>query len=82
MESRHHLIPKLKGGARGPIAVLHPICHSKIHTTLSEVELARSYNTVEALKEHPEIKKFVNWVKKRPPGLRARNRRSKNARRR
>lgn len=74
LESRHHLIPKLKGGKHGPIAVIHTICHSKIHSVFSEVELARSYSTIEALREHEEMKKFINWVKKRPPEFRSRNR--------
>ena len=46
LESRHHLIPKLRGGKHGPIAVLHTICHSKIHSLFSETELARVYNTM------------------------------------
>ena len=27
-QSRHHLIPKLKGGKGGPTVLLHQICHS------------------------------------------------------
>lgn len=77
-ESRHHLVPKLKGGKHGPIAILHPICHGKIHSVLSEAELARSYSTIEQLLTHPEIAKFVRWVAKRPPDYRSSNRRKKS----
>lgn len=73
LESRHHLIPKLKGGKHGPIAVLHTICHGKIHSVLTEAELARDYDTVEKLLEHEEIAHFVRWVRKRPPEFRSRN---------
>lgn len=76
-ESRHHLIPKLKGGKHGPIAILHIICHSKIHSVFSEAELARSYSTIEQLQEHEEIAKFIKWVKKRPPEYRSRNSRKR-----
>ena len=74
LESRHHLVPKLKGGKHGPIAVLHTICHSKIHSLFSEAELARTYSTIEALRGHREVKKFVKWVSKRPPEYRSKNR--------
>ena len=59
LESRHHLTPKLKGGTRGPVAILHTICHSKIHSLFSEAELAKDYATVEKLLQHEEIARFV-----------------------
>ncbi|GFE49194.1 hypothetical protein So717_09470 [Roseobacter cerasinus] len=68
-QSLHHLIPKLKGGKGGPTVLLHHICHREIHATLTEAELARDYATVEALRAHPRLQKFVAWVKKRPPGF-------------
>jgi len=74
LESRHHLVPKLRGGKHGPIAVLHTICHSKIHSLFSETELARVYHTIEALRGHDEVMRFVKWVSKRPPEFRSKNR--------
>ena len=68
-QSHHHLIPRLKGGKGGPTILLHDICHREIHATLSEAELARSYNTAEALRGHPRLARFVAWVQKRPPGF-------------
>jgi hypothetical protein len=66
LESRHHLTPKLKGGTRGPIAILHSACHSKIHAVFTEAELARSYNTIDKLLGDEEIQTFVRWIRKRP----------------
>jgi hypothetical protein len=66
-QSLHHLIPKLKGGKGGPVVLLHHICHREIHATLTEAELARSFNTVDALRAHPRLAKFLAWVAKRPP---------------
>ncbi|WP_068306444.1 hypothetical protein [Pararhodobacter sp. CCB-MM2] len=66
-QSLHHLIPKLKGGKGGPTVLLHHICHKEIHATLTEAELARDFNTVEALKAQPRLAKFIGWVSKRPP---------------
>ncbi|MEC8041914.1 MAG: HNH endonuclease, partial [Pseudomonadota bacterium] len=33
-QSRHHLLPKLKGGKGGATVLLHHICHKEIHATL------------------------------------------------
>ncbi|MGA9250840.1 MAG: HNH endonuclease [Roseobacter sp.] len=68
-QSLHHLIPKLKGGKGGPTVLLHHICHREIHATLTEAELARDFSTMEALKKHPRLEKFIAWVRKRPTGF-------------
>ena len=68
LESRHHLVPKLKGGKSNAenIVVLHRPCHDKVHAVFTEGQLARDYNTIEALLGHPEIDKFARWIAKRP----------------
>lgn len=66
-QSLHHLVPKLKGGKGGAVVLLHHICHKEIHARFSEAELARRYNTPEALRAAPEMAGFLAWVAKRPP---------------
>lgn len=68
-QSEHHLIPRLKGGAKGPRVLLHQICHNEVHATLTEAELAREFNTVETLRAHPKLAAFFGWVAKKPPGF-------------
>lgn len=60
-------MPKLKGGRA--TETLHRICHRQIHALFTEAELAQRYNTAEALLEHPEMQKFIAWVKKKPDGF-------------
>lgn len=79
----HHLIPRRYGGR--DTVLLHRICHDKIHAVLSERELRDHFHTVERLRAHPEIARFLRWVQRKPPefvdghhdgGPRARRRRS------
>ena len=70
-QSVHHLVPKLKGGAKGPTVLLHEICHRAIQENFTESQLARDYASIEALKAHPAILKFVRWVSKKDPTFHA-----------
>ena len=81
--TRHHLIPRSRHTnkrvkARFTREELHntvslcPACHRQIHRTLTEKELERGYNTVEALLSHPEIHRFVRWIEYKPHGVVAR----------
>ena len=63
----HHFIPKSQGGSE--TRYLHRMCHRQIHSLLTEKELAREFNTPAALRAHPEMQKFINWVKNKPEHL-------------
>ena len=65
--SRHHLIPKVKGGKKTEPVLMHQCCHRKIHSLFSEWELLTYYNTFDRIKEHCDIQKFIKWVSKKPP---------------
>ena len=69
----HHLVPSSQGGKAK--ALIHRICHRKIHATFSERELATDYSTWLALQAHPEIADFVRWVANKPPTFYANSRR-------
>lgn len=85
--TRHHLIPRArhnkgrtqrkfsKKEMQTEIALLCRPCHSQIHSIFDNHELSSYYHTIERLQAHSEVQKFVNWVKKRPAGLKIRVRR-------
>ncbi len=69
--NEHHLIPKTYKGTE--TITIHVVCHTKIHSVLSEKELLDNYHTPEQLQAHPEIAKFIAWVQKKDPEFRDRN---------
>lgn len=76
----HHLVPKSKGGRE--TAWLHRICHRQIHALFTETELQRQYASVAALREHPEMGRFLQWVRRKPDDFYERTRKSDRIRRR
>ncbi len=74
--TRHHLTPKLKGGAKGQTVALHRICHNAIHAHFSEAELARRLNDLPSLRAEPDLARFIAWVAGKPPAFYAATRRA------
>ncbi|MEW6737075.1 MAG: hypothetical protein AB1489_37660 [Acidobacteriota bacterium] len=76
--TRHHLIPRTRHknkknkknfsreAVHMQIIMICSPCHRNIHAQITEKELEYDYNTREKLLAHPGIKKFVDWIKKRP----------------
>jgi 5-methylcytosine-specific restriction endonuclease McrA len=75
----HHLVPRTYGGQE--TVTLHRICHSKIHSLFDAQELRDRYFTIARLRAHPEIAKFVRWVRKKDPEYVGRNATSTRKRR-
>ena len=78
--SRHHLVPREEGGRYGATADLCQPCHSTIHLSISNQELAKEYNTIEALQKAEPLQKYLKWVKNKRIE-RISNRRGKSRRR-
>lgn len=88
--TRHHLIPRTRHrtkrnrklfereDVRTRLAMLCRACHRFVHAALPEKSLEESYNTVEQLARHPEVARFVEWVRTKPAGLRVQSRTPKS----
>jgi hypothetical protein len=62
---RHHWIPLARDGRDWDW--MHQVCHRNNHALFSETELARDYPDAERIRAHPEMARFIDWVKRRPP---------------
>ena len=65
--NNHHWIPRLKGGKDGPQSVIHRICHDKLHSIWSEVELARKFNNAAIIREADEMADFLKFLRNKSP---------------
>ncbi|MCX2740993.1 HNH endonuclease [Pontibacter anaerobius] len=61
--SRHHLVPREEGGRYGATAELCQPCHSTLHLTFNNRELAQVYNTIPALQQAEPLQKYLKWVR-------------------
>lgn len=83
--TRHHLIPRTRHAnkrnkrdfdrseVKTRIAWLCRPCHNHVHALFTEKTLERDFNTLESLATHPEVARFVNWIKTKPEGFRPSN---------
>lgn len=81
--TRHHLLPrsrarKMRRRKRGrrelkrrdpgrTVALCSP-CHRNVHASLSNGNLGRGYDSLEALSAHPDVSRFTRWVCSKPHG--------------
>jgi hypothetical protein len=42
------------------------LCHGNVHASLSNSDLGRGYDSLEALSAHPDVIKFTDWVRDKP----------------
>ncbi|ACK72144.1 conserved hypothetical protein [Gloeothece citriformis PCC 7424] len=77
----HHLVPrqtvKRKKSDPGPTIEICSACHHQIHALFSNIELAQSLNTLEKLKNQPQMDKFLKWITKQTPDKRVKVNRPK-----
>ena len=81
--TRHHLLPRaqarrmrrrkmarreLKRRDPDRTVVLCSPCHRNVHTSLSNGDLGKDYDSLEALSAHPDVRRFTDWVRSRSHG--------------
>ena len=71
--TRHHCMPKEKGGTSEDVELLCPQCHSMVHATFTNETLEAAYPTLRKLSDAPELEGYLKWVRKQPPTRRSRN---------
>lgn len=67
---RHHWVPRTLGGRTG--TPMHRVCHRMIHRLFDHTTLARHLNTPEAVRAHPDMARFLAWIRRQPPEFVAR----------
>lgn len=63
--TKHHLVPRQKGGTMGKTVELCSPCHKTLHATFTNTELVQRHDTLEKLKTAPELQPYLKWIKKR-----------------
>src|SRR5262245_44934628 len=71
--TKHHCLPKQKGGTNEDVELLCSQCHGVVHATYTNRTLAASYSTIEELRQAPELAPFLRWVRKQPPSRKKKN---------
>ena len=90
--TRHHLIPRTRhrkkstrrthdlAELRERVCMLCPPCHKQVHALVDARKLEQSFDTVEKLAAHPELTRFVAWVRKQRPEAKVTTYRSRERR--
>lgn len=66
MITLHHLIPKEEGGKYADKVPLCQPCHTTLHLTFSNKELATLYNTIPRLQTAEALQKYLKWIRNKP----------------
>ena len=62
--SKHHLIPRARGGRFAPTVKLCPTCHRQLHALFSEATLARELGTLEQILANHQFARYLKWARK------------------
>jgi hypothetical protein len=76
--TKHHCLPRSRGGTSSDVELLCSQCHSMVHATYTNRTLASQYASLDELRQAPELEKYIRWVRKQPATRRTRNARRRN----
>jgi len=63
--TKHHLVPKSRGGRT--TEKICRTCHRQLHALFTNKQLENELNSVESLKENEDIQKYLKWVSNKNP---------------
>lgn len=88
----HHLVPREEEGHSGKsrngvgssprLAEVCSACHRQVHALYDNGRLARELSSVERLRDEPDMRRFLSWVRRQDPERRVRVHSSASRRRR
>lgn len=79
--TRHHLVPQCRHAnkwnkknfdrrvVKTDLLMLCIGCHKQLHALFTEKELERRLHDLPSLRAEPEVQKFVEWIRNKPPGF-------------
>src|SRR5215204_614630 len=65
--TQHHLKPREKGGTAEHKTPMCKPCHKQLHAMFSNNDLAKLYDSLEALRAAPMLQPFLKWIRKQKP---------------
>lgn len=70
----HHLVPRQKTRRKNqdpsPTIAICSACHRQIHTLFDNTRLANELNSLEKLRQDPQLQRFLLWLRKQDPNKR------------
>jgi hypothetical protein len=71
--TKHHCLPREKGGTRDHVELVCAQCHGMVHATFTNETLAKVYPTMEQLRQAEALQKYIKWARKQSPSRRKRS---------
>lgn len=62
--SKHHIVPRSEGGTE--TVLLCAPCHKTLHSFFTNRTLAREKYSLDALRDDPDIQRYLAWIRKQP----------------
>lgn len=76
--TKHHCLPKSKGGTADDVEMICSQCHGMVHATFTNATLAAVYPTLSELRRAPALAGFLKWVRKIPATQKKKNKPRRN----
>jgi hypothetical protein len=80
--TKHHCIPQVKGGKKGPVMDLCSDCHGQIHVLYTPNHLRDLLNTPELVVADEQMRKFGKYARKQNGRIKKREGKERRRKRR